>query len=256
MGGRATRDGYWFPLALLGFGLLVLLGWGSVTTAEDVGWFAYAPAADVQNSHALVGVGFSSGNTVAPLLVTSPVRDWAWTVLITVCLVGSVVWYAVRDRRAGRPVRGHVAVAVGGTAAVWGVHLIAGIADATAGLGDLVPSVGLPLLVLGLLAGLYHRLGARRRVAAVVSALCLGAGVAVVLGAWSPELLDPVLIACGLLALALYERSRLVAVVSCVVLTALVVVPDGTLRTLVPAVVVLGAAIAALARRGGAVPAA
>lgn len=114
-----------------------------------------------------------------------------------------------------------------------------------------MPSVGLPLVVLGVLAGLYYRLGPRRRMAAVTSAVCLGAGVAVVLGAWSPGLLDPVLIAAGLLVLARFERSRLVAVVAVPVLVALLVVPDGTLRMLVPAVVVLVAAIAALVRRGG-----
>lgn len=255
MGGRAA-GGYWFPLVLLGFGLLALLGWESVTAVEDFGWFAYTPASDVQYSQVLVGLGSSSANTVTPLLAGFPDQAPAWTVLITVCLVGTVAWYAVRARRAGRPVRGHVAVAVGATAAVWGCHLVAGFADATAGLGGLVPSVGLPLLVLGVLAGLYHRLGARRRAAAVTGFVCLGAGAAVVLGAWSPGLLDPVLIACGLLALAWYERSRLVAVVAWLVLAALVLVPDGTLRPLVPAAVVLLAAIAALVRRGGAVAAA
>jgi hypothetical protein len=255
MGGRTPRDGgYWFPLALLGFGLLTLLGWDSVTTVEDVGWFAYAPAmSEFQNADALVGVEVSvaDNNTTVPLLVTTQAQDMAWTVLITACLVGTVAWYAVRARRAGHPVRRHLVVAVGAGAAVWGCHAVAGIADATAGFGDLVPSVGLPLVVLGVLAGTYHRLGARRRTAAVASVVCLGAGVAVVLGAWSPGLLNPVLIACGLLALGWLERSRLVAVVACLVLTALVVVPDGPLRVLVPAVVVLVAAMAALVRRGG-----
>ena len=249
--GRTTGNGYWFPLALLGFGLLALLGWDSVRTTEDFGWFAYAPAsAEPEIQQTLTGVGFSAYNTAAPLLVTTPAQDLAWTVLITVCLVGTAAWYARRD---GRSVRGHVAVAVGGSAAIWICHVIAGIADATAGLGELVPSVGLPLLVLGVLAGAYFWLGPRRRAAAVVSVVCLGAGIAVVLGAWSPGLLDPVLIACGLLALAWYERSRLVVVVAFLVLAALLVVPDGTLRILVPAVIALAAAIVALVRRGGTV---
>jgi hypothetical protein len=76
-------------------------------------------------------------------------------------------------------------------------------------------------------------------------------GVGTVLGAWSPGLLEPVLIAAGLVALAWYERSRLLVLVAGAVLAALVVIPDGTLSTLVPAVIVLAAAIVALARRNG-----
>jgi len=247
MGERTTgRHAYWFPLTLLGFGLLALLGWDSVRTTEDFGWFAYAPEPSYDNVQQLTGVA-GSHNSAVPLLATHPDLSWRWLVLITMCLVGTIAWYA---RQAGGSVRGHVAPAVGATAAIWLFHLVAGLADATAGFGELVPSAGLPLLVLGVLAGAYHRLGTRRRAAAVISVVCLGGGVAVVLGAWAPGLLDPVLIACGLLALAWYERSRLVAVVSFVVLAALVLVPDGTLRTLVPAVVLLVAAIAALVRRG------
>ena len=47
MGARAAvggRPGYWFPLVLLGFGLLGLLGWHSVRPDQGFGWFAYAPA--------------------------------------------------------------------------------------------------------------------------------------------------------------------------------------------------------------------
>lgn len=242
MGGTADdgRYGYWFPLVLLGFGLLALLGWDSVRPAGDFGWFAYTPA----SADSVIAVD-GGVNTAVPLLVSTPVRDWAWLVLVTVWLVGTVAWYAVRARRAGRRVRGHVAVAVGASAAVWGGHVVAGI-------GDLVPSVGLPLILLGVLAGVYHRLDQRRRTAAVIGAVCLGTGVAVVLDAWSPGLLAPVLIACGLLALARFERSRLVAMVAVVVLVGLVVLPDGTLRMLVPAVVVLVAALSALVRRAGA----
>lgn len=248
MGGRAAgRYGYWFPLVLLGFGLLVLLGWDSVRTVEDFGWFAYAPLPpEPQIQQNLTGLEMSASyNTATPLLATTD-QDWTWTVLITVVLVGTIAWYG---RRGGGSVRTHVAVAVGASAAIWFLHLVAGIADATAGLGESVPSVGLPLIGLGVLAGAYFLLGTRRRVAAVVGVASLGAGVAVVLGAQAPGLLDPVLIACGLLVLAWYERSRLVVVVAGLVLTALVVVPDGTLRTLVPAMVVLAAAIVALVRR-------
>jgi hypothetical protein len=159
-------------------------------------------------------------------------------VLLTVSLVGTVAWYAWRG---GRPVWWYVAV--GGSAAIWLAYLIAG----TEGLGQ----VGLSVLALGVVAGAYFRFGPRRRTAAVISVLCLGAGAAVVLGSWWPELLDPVLTAGGLFALAWFERSRLVAVVACLVPAALLVFPAGMPRTLVPAVVVLVAAIVALVRRNG-----
>jgi hypothetical protein len=73
-----------------------------------------------------------------------------------------------------------------------------------------------------------------------------------VLGAWSPGLLDPVIIAGGLLILARYERSRLLAVVAVAVLVAMVVFPVGMLSTLIPAVMMLAAAIVALVRQSGA----
>lgn len=248
MGGRTVgRYGYWFPLVLLGFGLLALLGWDGVRPVEDVGWFAYTAEPPYQISQHFHAVSaFYDSSAMPPFVAT--VQSWTWPVLITVVVVGTIAWYGWR---AGGSVRGHVAVAVGAGAVIWLVHLVAWVADATAGLGEVVPSVGLPLIGLGVLAGAYFRFG-RRRLVAVIGAVCLGAGVAVVLGAWAPELLDPVLVAAGLLVLAWYERSRLVAVVACLVLTALLVFPDGTLRMLVPAVVVLAAAIVALARRDSA----
>ncbi|MFI7678998.1 hypothetical protein [Actinophytocola sp. NPDC049390] len=243
------RSGYWFPLALLGFGMLALLVWDSVPTTEDVGWFAYAPESAGPGMSQTVLTAVAYHDSPVPLLATYPDLSGRWLVLLTACLVGTVAWYAVRARRAGRSVRGHVAVALGASAAIWVCYAIAGIADATVRPGEPVPSIWLPLVVLGVLAGAYSRLGARRRTAAVISIACLGAGVAVVLGAWAPGLLAPVLIAAGLLALARYERSRLVVGVACLVPVALLVVPEGTPRTLVPAVVLLAAAMVALARR-------
>jgi hypothetical protein len=251
MGERTTegRYGYWFPLALLGFGLLLLLGWESVRTPEDFGWFAYAPASSYDTAIAVAVRPAPGGvNTAAPLLAYSLFWDWTWTVLITVTLVGTAAWYAVRTRRS---VRRYVVVAAGGAVAVWACHFAAGIADASDDPTELIPSVALPLVALGVLAGAWAHLrpGPRHRTAVTISVCCLLAGVAVLLGAWSPGLLDPVFLACGLLALAWFERSRLVAVVAGLVLAARLVFPDGTLSTLVPAVVVLVAVIVALVRR-------
>lgn len=258
MGDRAVvggRYGYWFPLVLLGFGLLGLLAWDSLPPREDVSWFAYAPLptdtgyvvdSTVQTT-ALRSVELSSG------LAGFPLRDWPWAVLVTVTLVGTLAWYA---RRAGRSVRTHVALAVGGAIAVPACYFVAAAADAMADPAAMVRSVGLPLLGLGALLGAwaYFRRGPWRRAAAVIGVVCLVAGVGTVLGAWSPGLLDPVFITAGLLAIAWYERSRLLAVVAGVVLVALVVFPDGTFSTLVPAVIVLATAVVALVRRTGLTP--
>ena len=244
MGWRDGRYGYWFPLVLLGFGLLALLGWESVRTAGDFGWFAYTPAtpdfeiyqdltgiSEFESYAVLHGMELSESEDIVPLVIGASPRGWA--VLITVSLVGTLAWYA------RRPVWRYVAAALGGSAAIWLSYLIVG----TDGLG----AVGLPLLALGVLTGAYFRLGGRRWVGAL-SAVCLGAGGAVVLGSWLPELVEPVLIAAGLCALAWFERSRLVAVVACLVPAALLVLPDGMPRVLVPAMLVLAAAVVALAR--------
>lgn len=239
---------------LLGFGLLGLLGWDSVAARED--WFAYAPLSSepgyVVEGHAQLTVYYD-----APLssgLAGSPLRDWPWAVLITATLVGAVAWYAWRARRAGGSVRAHVALAVGGGIAVPACYVVAGAADAIGDTAGLVPSVGLPLLGLGALTGAwaYFLRGPWRRTAATISVVALVASVGTVLGAWSPGLLDPLLIASGLLVLARYERSRLLAVVAGTVLVALVVFPDGTASMLIPAVIVLATAIVALVRRNGA----
>jgi len=111
--------------------------------------------------------------------------------------------------------------------------------------------VALPLAGLGVLAGAYFWFGPRRRAAAVVSAVCLTTGVSALVGALAYGLVDQLLITCGLLVLAWYERSRLVAVLSVVLLAALLLFPFGILSTLVPAVIVLATAVVALVRRSG-----
>jgi hypothetical protein len=256
MGGRTEHDrgyGYWFPLVLLGFGLLVLLANDNLRTQDGFGWFAYTPSGPggATQFTAVLEPGAQYYNTPLPYYVGISTRDWTWTALVLVTLVGAVAWYAVRARRAGRSVRGHVAMAVGGVVAVLACHVVAGLADAVPEKGEMVRSVALPLTGLGVLAGAYYWFGPRRRAAAVVSVVCLTVGASALMGAWAYGLVDPLLITCGLLVLAGYERSRLVAVLAVVLLAALLVFPFGILSTLVPAVVVLAAAVAALVRRSG-----
>src|SRR5690349_16124985 len=99
MGSRARGDErYWFPLALLGFGLLALIGWENVRTAGNVR--TATPGSQFHQD--LTGI---SGYEGALLLVLGA-SPWEWAVLITVSLVGTVAWYAQR------PVWPSVAVAL------------------------------------------------------------------------------------------------------------------------------------------------
>lgn len=244
MGGRTENDrgyGYWFPLVLLGFGLLAKLAWDVVR--PDLPSIAEAPGA--ANSVAILTPGAQYGPL--PFDTGASPRDWTW-LLVTVVLVGTMMWYGVRARSVWR----HLAVAAGAVVMVLACHVIAGIADAVSEKGELVRSVGLPLVVLGVLTGAYYRFESRRRAVAVVSVVCLAFGVSALLGAEAPGLFDPVVMMCGLLVLAWYEGSRVVAVLAVVVPMAFLAFPYGILSTLVPAVIVLAAAIAALVRRGGA----
>jgi hypothetical protein len=243
MGGRTENErgyGYWFPLVLLGFGLLGKLAWDVVR--PDLPDIANAPGA--RNSVAVLTVGADYGPS--PFDVGASIRDWLLP-LVAVVLVGTMAWYGVR----ARAVRRHLAVAVGGVVMVLACQVVAGIADAVPEKGELVRSVGLPLVVLGLLTGAYYRFESRRRVVGVVSVVCLALGVSALLGAEAPGLFAPVVVMCGLLVLARYEGSRVVVVLAVVVPVALLAFPYGFLGTVVPAMIVLAGAVVALVRRSG-----
>jgi hypothetical protein len=243
-------------LVLLGFGLLGLLGWDSVRAGQDFGWFSYAPLPSdtgyVVQQNTLIAGSFAAGTPSG--LGRFPVQDEAWVVLVTVTLVATVAWYGWRARRAGRgSVRAHVALAVGGGIAVPAGYVAADVAGTVAEPAGLITSVGLPLIGLGGLAGAwaYFRLTRGRRAAVgMIGVGCLAVGVATMLGAWSPGLFLPVVVAGGLLALARFERSRLLALAAGTVLVAMAAFPAGTLSMLVPASVMLAAGIVALVRQG------
>jgi hypothetical protein len=182
-------------------------------------------------------------------------RGWSWLVLVTATLIATVAWYGRRARRAGGSVRMHVALAVGGGITVPAGYIAIAVADANSDPADLVTSVGLPLIGLGVLAAAWahFRLGPGLRVAALIGVVCLVVGVSTVIGTWSPGMLDPVIIAGGLLALARFERSRLLAVVAVAVLVTMAVFPFGTLTMLIPAAMLLATAIVVLVRQSWAV---
>lgn len=248
MGGG--RRGYWFPLVLLGFGLLVILGWKSLGTSQAFGWFAYAPFYGETQDLYGTSVLYSTSIGVDLTVKLFPMRDSVWAWLVIVVLVATTAWYGWRARRAGDSIRTHVTVGIGGTVAVLACYLAAAAADPADDEG-VATSVALPLVGLGVLAGAwaYLRPGRARRVAAVLGIGCLAVGVGTALGVWAPGLVDPILIAGGLLALARVERSRLLAVVAGAVLVAMVAFPTGTLSLLLPATLLLLAGVVVLAMR-------
>jgi hypothetical protein len=255
------RSGYWFPLALLGFGLLGLVGLDSVRASQDFGWFSYTPIYSPLSSdstdlgtmvraEALLSPGAAYQSWGSFDLAHYPIRGWQWAVLVTATLIATVAWYGRRARRAAR--RAHVVLAVGGGIAVPAGYVAVAVAVANSDSAGVVTSVGLPLIGLGVLAAVwaYFRLGLG--VVALIGVVCLVVGVSTVIGAWSPGMLDPMIIAGGLLALAKYERSRLLAVVAVAVLVAMAVFPIGTLTMLIPAAMLLATAIVVLVRQSGA----
>lgn len=251
------RRGYWFPLVLLGFGLLGLLGWDSFgrdTMPPGHGVSGYPP-----DGTGYVGTDRYAETepraylTAAARFEQGPfaMRDEPWAALVTATLVATAGWYGWRARRAGGSVRPYVTVAAGGGTAVLTGYVAVGIADAVADSAGLVTSVGLPLLGLGALAGAwsYLRLGPWRRAVAMAGACCLVVGVGTVLGEWAPGLFAPVIITGGLLVLAGFERSRLLATVAVAASGAMVAFPAGTPSMLVPAAVLLAGGIMALVRQ-------
>lgn len=236
------RHAYWFPLVLLGFGLLALLGWENAGPGQDFGWFAYEPLDEISLSNTVY---------VAYYQVTPyPSRGAVWAWLVVVALVGTAAWYAWQARRAGEPVRPYVTAGIAGAAAVGACYLSAAVAGSADNTG-VVTTVGLPLLGLAVVAGVwaYLRRGSAWRPPAMLGLGCVAVGLGVTLGDWAPGLVDPVLIAAGLLVLARLERSRLVAVAAGAALIAWIVVPTGVFTTLLPAALLLLAGVAALVTR-------
>jgi hypothetical protein len=120
----------WFPLALLGFALLAMvgysLGYGS--------WFAWTPLDEIHQQGLGTGEvgGTGYATTQAVMFASTAARhavSWgpgihaessAWLVVNIGVYLGTVVFYAVRSRRRGTPIRRRwlVALMLGGPVAI------------------------------------------------------------------------------------------------------------------------------------------
>lgn len=270
------RGEYWFPLALLGL-LSMLTGWGGTTPVPaeaSFGWFAYGPVTgphepDVQYFASLYarddvavsppgsgapGMQFLSQENYAELMAE---RAWqsglgGFAVVVTAYLC-TMLWYAVRTR-----MRGHTVAAgrltlftVCGAIEMGLVHWLAWEAHSALDLG---PEF---VLVFVLMFGAFltcaaigaMTAGGRNHRAMVVTAVVLAwASLCLVPVVMMPEAVTLMILVTGLLALAWWERSVLLAAVTAGFLLAVLfggsVGMDG-----LPAAVLLAGAIAALVLR-------
>jgi hypothetical protein len=155
--GKAPR--YAFPLALLGFAELTLIGAQLATTQNRPGSYAVAVQGPPQEVASLVGSGERTVHAFSqpqpPLVpVTSMPATFApsnsWLITLELVVVAVLVGYAVAARRAGTPYRtGRFALAlVGGVLAVPLLDLLAFTQfGLTAGVrGPLVAALGLLVL--------------------------------------------------------------------------------------------------------------
>ena len=112
------RPAVWFPLALFGFALLALV----VYSFAYASWFAWSPATGDPGRAGMV-------TAQATMVVTTASTSWgpgipggsgAWLVVNVAVFLGTLVFYAVRARRLGKPIRRRwlAALALGGPVAI------------------------------------------------------------------------------------------------------------------------------------------
>ncbi len=115
------RPRYWFPLALLGFAQLAAVV-ADRGRSPDGGWFAYTPygtGAQWMTTEQWAGSrAYESALAISTEASTS--RNDFWLFAVLAAFLGTVIWYAVRARRAGNGPRWWkvAALAVGGVAGV------------------------------------------------------------------------------------------------------------------------------------------
>ncbi|HEV7975735.1 hypothetical protein [Amycolatopsis sp.] len=231
---------FWFPLALLGF-VLIALALVPPGNESPFAWVSSSVSGGVP-IHAVSVTQVATGD----FHVLGTRADY-WPYLVAAIFVATVAWYAVRAEKP-RPWRRLAAIAFCGLIAI----PIAGIvADGMMSHGDgrelLGTVMGLfALLGAGGAAWAYFRLGPGRGAAIIIAVMFGPLAVYAWLVALVPQTAEALLPGLGLLALAWFERSVLLASVTLAFLLAVIVFTTGLAALLVPAAVMLAGAIATL----------
>ncbi|TKG66695.1 hypothetical protein [Prauserella endophytica] len=238
---RAERYDYWFPLALLGFGLLGAI---TVRPAAGFGWFAYQPG---NERRYLTSVSYAEPADVEAGFHVARWSTDGWQVHVAIAglFLATVGWYAARARKAGTPwpTTRIVAVAAGGALAVEGAYL--GLTHVPKVLTDgaSAAALSLPLALLGLvsLAGAYFLRGTWRRVTGVLAVVLLGVAVGAVVLPSADEAAAVIVLSAALFLLAWLHRSVLLGGVA-----ALFLLTGGAGSAADPAALVVPAAVSLL----------
>lgn len=125
------RPAVWFPLALFGFALLGLavyaFGEASwLSSSVPVSGFQFDTGGHSLGTGGVGGTGYPAEATLVAIAASSswgpgiPGGSGAWLVVNTVVFLGTLVFYAVRARRRGTPIRRRwlAALALGGPVAI------------------------------------------------------------------------------------------------------------------------------------------
>ncbi|MFI6028392.1 hypothetical protein [Amycolatopsis magusensis] len=247
----AGRRDYWVPLVLTAAVLLA----GLFVPEPDFGWFAYAPIAEDGLDQSVAHLyAYAPADSAIALRIPQPFDAFGWwPVGALAAFLLTAAWYLFRFRAGNRPSPWRIGLlVVGGSAAIL---LLSSFGAASWSLIDesgFVNAFVLPLGALGLcgVAWAYFGTGRGRRVAGWLGGVLLGLVVSMLVAMILPGLDDLLVFAAGLLVLAWLERSVLLAAVTVLTVVAsidLAPTPPG----LLPALVLLAGAIAALATRRG-----
>jgi len=170
-----------------------------------------------------------------------------WPYLVAAIFVATVAWYAVRAEKP-KPWRRLAAIAFCGLIAIPIAGIVAGGMTSHGDGRELLGTVmGLfTLLGAGGAAWAYFRLGPGRGAAIIIAVMFGPLAVYGWLVSLLPQMAEALLPGLGLLALAWFERSVLLASVTVAFLLAAAVFTTGSAALLIPAAVTLVGAIATL----------
>jgi hypothetical protein len=255
MGSRG-RFGFWFPLVLLGF-----LTLGGIVLV-DRPWTPSAGAHVLSPRLPGLGTGGMSGtglggytpdsNTVLISITqvsdsyggATPFPAGYWVAGVFAVFLATVVFYAWSSGRR----RLFAWVGLYGLVAIAGLLLVT---DIVARQPDLRTTIGGSLTAMGLCAAawVYFRLGPGRNAVTAIGAICLPIGFAALLVGTVAVSADQWVVTVGLLALAWFERSWLLAAVAGLVFVVAWAFLPETIGLVLAASVLLVGGIAALMLR-------